>query len=94
MPTVHGELEIACPTARVYEYLSGRYKTQLFHCVCMMAKGYVPEIQCVEEQENKRLSFSVASRDSLFRFKIGSWTWTYDLTCLESGRTKIAITYQ
>jgi hypothetical protein len=60
----------------------------------MMAKGYVPEVHCVEEQENERLSFSCAGRDSLLRFKTGSWTWTYQLTRLESDRTKVAITYQ
>jgi hypothetical protein len=60
----------------------------------MMTKGYVPKIHCVEEQENERLSFSVAGRDSLFRFKLGSWTWTYQMTSLERDRTKVAITYQ
>ena len=62
MPTVYGELEIAWPTAQVYEYLRDRYKTHVFHSVCMMTKGYVPEVHCVEEQENERLVFSVAGR--------------------------------
>ena len=94
MPTVYGELEIACPTPQVYAYLRGRYNTPAFRSICMMAKGYVPEIHCVEEQENERLSFSVAGRDILLHFKTGSWTWTYELTRLESDRTKVAITYR
>ena len=94
MPTVYGELEIACPTGEVYAYLRGRYETHVFRSICMMAKGYVPEIHCVEEQENERLSFSVASRDSLLRFTTGSWTWTYQLTRLDTDRTKVAITYR
>lgn len=94
MPTVYGELEIACPAAQVYAYLRDRYKTHVFRSVCMMTKGYVPDVHGIEEQENERLSFTVASRDSLLRFKTAGWTWTYHLTRLESDRTKVAITYQ
>jgi hypothetical protein len=94
MPTVYGELEIDCPATQVYAYLRDRYKAHVFRSVCMMAKGYVPDIHCVEERDNERIAFSVAARDSLLHFKTGSWTWTYDLTRLESGRTKVAITYR
>ena len=94
MPAVYGELEIPCPTGQVYAYLRDRYKTDIFRSVCMMTKGYVPEIQCVEQQENECLSFSVAARDSLLRFKTGSWAWTYQLTRLTDSRTKVAITYE
>lgn len=94
MGRVYGELEIACPAAQVYAYLRDRHKTHVYRSVCMMTKGYVPEIRCVAEQENERLSFSVAARDALFRFKTGSWRWTYELTRLEDDRTKVTITYQ
>ena len=94
MPAVYGELDIACPTGQVYAYLRDRYKTDVFRSVSMMTKGYVPDIQCVEQQENERLSFSVAGRDSLLHFNVGSWAWTYQLTRLTDNITKVAITYE
>jgi len=94
MPKVYGEVNVACPAAQVYAYLRDRYKTATFRSICMMTKGYVPDIHCVEERENERLSFSVAGRDSLLRFKTGSWAWTYQLTRVGSDRTSVAITYQ
>ncbi|MHC4445917.1 MAG: hypothetical protein ACYTA5_25255 [Planctomycetota bacterium] len=94
MPTVYGELEIGCSAAQVYAYLRDRYKTDVFRSVCMMVKGYVPEIQCVDEQENERLSFSVAAQDVLLRIKTGNWVWTYELTRLEDDKTKVSITYE
>ena len=94
MPTVYGELEIACPTAQVYAYLRDRYKTDVFRSVCMMTKGYVPEVRCVEELEDERVSFSVAGRDSLLRINISSWVWTYQLTRLDDDRTTVVITYK
>ena len=50
MPAVYGELNIACPTEQVYAYLRDRYKTDVFRSVCMMTKGYVPDIECVEHK--------------------------------------------
>ena len=94
MPTVYGELEIACPTAQVYAYLRDRYKTDIFRSVSMMTRGYVPEIQCIDEQKDERLSFSASARDCLLHFKAGSWTWTYQLTRLEKDKTKVAVTYE
>ncbi len=94
MPTIYGELVIACPTAQVYACLRDRYKTDVFQSVSRMTKGYVPEIQCVDERENERLSFSAAGRDGLFHFKTSGWTWTYQLTRLEDDRTKVTITYE
>lgn len=94
MPTLYAELEIACPAAKVYAYLRDRYKTHVFRSVCMMTKGYVPEIDCVEAQENQRLSFYVAGRDCLTRMKTGGWTWTYQLTRLDGDRAKVEITYR
>ena len=94
MSTVYGQVETECPITIVYAYLKGRYQGDTFRSVSMMTRGYVPEVHRLEEQENERLSFRVAGRDSLLHFKTRSWRWTYELTPLHDGRTKVAITYE
>ena len=94
MFAVYAELEVGCPIAETYAYLKDRYKTDVYRSVCMMTKGYVPEIQTVEEQENKRLTFYVAGRDALLKFKTPGWRWTYELARLDDHKTKVALTYQ
>ncbi len=94
MPSVYGEVTVARPVGEVYAYLKERYQSHVFRSVCMMTKGYVPEIACVAEQANERLTFRAAGRDSLLRFTMGGWTWSYDLASLAPAQTKVAITYR
>ena len=60
----------------------------------MTTKGYVPEIQCLEEQANERLFFAVAGRDSLLHFKVKGWKWEYRLSVIGDEGTKVGITYR
>lgn len=94
MPMVSAEVEVSRPVADVFRYLRDRYTSSTFRSVCMKAKGYVPECQCLEERENEHLVFWVAGRDGLLRFRISGWKWTYDLVPVGSDETRVAITYR
>jgi hypothetical protein len=93
MGTVCAEVEIDCPVEKVYAYLKNRYTSEVFRSACMQAKGYVPDVACVDEREGEQLKFTVSGRDSLLRFKVGSWWWTYRLTRRSGERTAVLITY-
>ena len=94
MSTIHGEVSICRPVSDVYAYLRNRYESEVFRSICMTAKGRVLEIQCLEEQANERLSFSVAGSDSLLGFKTPGWKWEYRLSAIGDEGTKVGITYR
>jgi len=94
MSTIHGEVSICRPVSLVYGYLRSRYESEMFRSICMTTKDYVPEIQCLEERGNERLSFSVAGRDALLGFKVPGWKWEYRLSAIGNEGTKVGITYQ
>jgi len=94
MGMIYGEISIARPVSQVYAYLKNRYNSDVFESICKMTKGYVPKVECLEEVEDERLSFRVPARDTVLLFRIGSWTWSYQLTAIGDGLTKVGITYE
>jgi hypothetical protein len=94
MSLIFGQVEIECPIEKVYDYLKNRFESEQYRSVCMMTKGYIPDINCMEEVENRHLAFYVAGRDSMLKFKIGNWQWRYNLYAVNETRTRIEVIYE
>jgi hypothetical protein len=94
MPNLPVTVEIPASASRVYQYLRNRYNSETFRNASLAARGYLAEIHRVEEQENRKLRFWVAARDTLLRFRISGWRWEYALEAIDEGKTRVTITYR
>lgn len=92
MPLVSTTVVIAKPCETIYRYLQGRYQGQQYRAASMATKGYVPEVQCLSAELNRKLAFQVASRDPLLGATSG-WKWEYELNPVGNETTQVLIRY-
>lgn len=83
-------IERSCET--IYRYLQGRYQGQQYLAASMAIKGYIPEIQCLIAEPNRKLVFQVPGRDPVFG-SLSSWKWEYELNPSDNGATQVLIRY-
>ncbi len=93
MASVKATVEVPVEASTIFQYLRDSYEGQAYRSACKQAKGYVTPIARLETVDNKKLRFSVAGRDALFRFQTGGWTWTFELEDLGNSTTRITIDY-
>ncbi len=93
MPSVKATIELAADVSVIYRYLRDRYDGDAYRSACLATKGYVPPVARTEDVENARLGFHVPAHDVLFKFPVGSWTWTYELESVKPDRTRVTIEY-
>ena len=94
MPSLEASVTVPLPRARVYHYLRGRYEMPTFKYAALEAKGYMPRIERVVDDEPRKLVFWVRGRDGLLKFPIGGWRWSYDLASASGSETKVTIRYE
>lgn len=94
MPTLEATVEIPLPPAVAYRYLHDRYDGEAYRSACVQTKKYVPPVARIGSVEGQELSFFVPARDSLLKFPISGWTWTYRIEDLGDGRSRITMRYR
>jgi hypothetical protein len=92
MPLVSATVVITKSCETIYCYLQGRYQGQQYRAASMATKGYVPELQCLSSEPNRKLVFQVAGRDPLLG-SVGGWKWEYELNPIGSEATQVLIRY-
>jgi hypothetical protein len=94
MPAITTTVTVPAPIGLIYRFLLERYDRPLHCSTALAAKGYIPNVLCLEADEPELLCFSVRGRDPLLRTFVGSWEWEYRLRPESEAVTEVAITYR
>jgi len=78
----------------VYGYLRRRYEKESYKKACVDTKGYVPRVECCQDDDGRVLSFWVAGRDVLTGVAVSGWEWGYELTEIDEAKTEVRIWYK
>ena len=87
-------IQVPLPVEDVFDYLRSRYDSRDYREASAATKGYVPRIECVDEEENRRVEFKVPGRDPFLHICIAGWRWGYRFYPLTSSETQVEIWYR
>lgn len=90
------ETKVTIPVRRevVYGYLRHRYEKDSYKKACVDTSGYVPRIECCQEDDGRALSFWAAGRDAWTGISMSGWVWGYDLTQVGQDQTEVRVWYR
>lgn len=85
---------IEAPVRTVFRYLDRKYDTQLFQHAALEAYGRKLSARKLDAVEDQSLRYEADGCDTLTGWRVGSWTWGYEMSPLTQVSTKVTIWYE